>query len=968
MLKDFAKTSPVTFFALPVIIVGLLILSYFLYSTLLNNQIDARSKYLDRQLGITIEKVHEQVSQFRNEVPFLSQVDDFSSVFDREGVDGGKLRFRLKRVVNRYSEFVDTIFIYSPNEVYYLGLGDRQNMEEGFSDIESVSFPLQFTHVSKIIHVYGNKSMLIMPITGANGGKEIYMAALIDVYNLMKQESSHQFIGEMGYKVIFSENMGFRLAERGSQVDVDFGMAGSNKQSLVNNLLDQKGGSILHASPDGGGVFLTVYRPVKLFSERYGLMYSVSDDDFIAPIRSKLQIIFISFFLIIGVVIIVFVINLRDIGRNAKELEENRDELAHTLAQQSLLLEHGDSFSYTFDSKGQLVFASENLKKVTGYEQHEWLDKFQEYLAEHPMNSKVDQEMLKQPQEKGIELHYQLEIRAKNGDARILEFREKPFYNHNGEYDSLVGTAKDITEQHKARKNLLRALTMLQAQQETSIDGILVADEDLKVVSCNQRLINMFTMTNAPDMGDSIEPVLDLICDFGKDTSKMESIKAQVIKEPLVEYHEELAMINGRFYEFYSAPIKSRDGLIFGRIWTFRDVTKRKKEIEELVEAKKKAVEGAREKENFLSTMSHEIRTPLNSIVGFANLLLQEDPREDQIEQLKPLKYSADSLLNLINDILDLTKIESGNIDFEKVPFNLKERIEKVRHIFYRNARQKGLSIEAEVDEKIPDALLGDYNRLNQILFNLLGNAIKFTSEGGITLKVGLKGLSDSGAWVRFDIQDTGIGIAEDKLQMIFKSFSQADSNTTRKYGGTGLGLAITKKLVELQGGNISVESEYNVGSTFSFELYFPVVADDEELITEVEENHHSDIVGFKVLLVEDNPFNQRVAEKFLERWGTEITVVDGGEKALQEIKVTQFDVVLMDLQMPGMDGYEATEQIRKMEGEYFQNVPIIAMSADALGDVKEKVAAAGMNDYVSKPFDPNQLLKKIARFNPKIS
>lgn len=393
-----------------------------------------------------------------------------------------------------------------------------------------------------------------------------------------------------------------------------------------------------------------------------------------------------------------------------------------------------------------------------------------------------------------------------------------------------------------------------------------------------------------------------------------------------------------------------------------RDISERKQREADLIKARENAEEASMARQRFLSVMSHEIRTPLNGIIGTANLLSQEDPREDQKEYLETLVFSGNHLLSLINDILDFSKIEANKIEFEQLDFDLKELVSGVIKIFDYKAADKGISLTAELDTQIPMFLKGDTVRLNQILTNLIGNAIKFTEKGEVKVLVKTKNLSESSITCKFEIIDTGIGIPQDKIHSIFDLFSQADTNTTRKFGGTGLGLAITYKLIELQRGKIEVQSEVGVGSNFTFELTFNRSAKKIEPNSTTVDNLKS-LEGIRVLLVEDNKINQMIATKFLLRWNAVVTLAENGLEALEHVQQQKHDIVLMDLQMPLMDGYEAASQIRKLDGPYFRNIPIIALTASALIEVKEGITRAGMNDIVSKPFIPDELNNKIFEY-----
>ncbi|MCE1166689.1 MAG: response regulator [Sphingobacteriia bacterium] len=387
-----------------------------------------------------------------------------------------------------------------------------------------------------------------------------------------------------------------------------------------------------------------------------------------------------------------------------------------------------------------------------------------------------------------------------------------------------------------------------------------------------------------------------------------------------------------------------------------RDVSERKKREEELLTALDRANEATRAKQQFLSVMSHEIRTPLNGILGAVNLLLQENPREDQLDYFKTLEFSGNHLLSLVNDILDFSKIEANRIQFERIDFNLRELVKGLMKIFAFKANDKGIELKLTVAESIPDVVKGDPMRLNQILTNLIGNAVKFTEKGEISLKINITEQHEKFLRCRFEVADTGIGILPEKLSTIFEFFSQADTNTTRKYGGTGLGLAITRKLVELQNGTIEVLSEVNKGSSFSFELTFEVAIMDGNREVKASGNLQHSLKGIRILLVEDNKINQMIAGKFLNRWDAVVVIAENGKEALEKSLESKFDIILMDLQMPELDGYETSRLIRARADDYSLSIPIIALTASAYNEVKDGVMLSGMNDIINKPFIPDEL------------
>lgn len=390
------------------------------------------------------------------------------------------------------------------------------------------------------------------------------------------------------------------------------------------------------------------------------------------------------------------------------------------------------------------------------------------------------------------------------------------------------------------------------------------------------------------------------------------------------------------------------------------------KNVEKLEKAKKNIEEGSKAKSEFLSTMSHEIRTPMNAIIGMTKLLAKDDPREDQLEQIEILDFSAKTLMTLIDDLLDFSKIESGKIEFEKNEFNIHNLINGIIESFRFTAENKEIELSADIDESVHDTMIGDSSRVTQIINNLVSNAVKFTEKGSVSVKVCCNERTSDEISLQFQVTDTGVGIAKNKQKTIFESFTQERADTTRFFGGTGLGLSICQKLVGLLDGSITLESEKGEGSTFFVDLNFdlPTESSSQQKQRKIEsvsrQEPRNSLEGIHVLVVEDNKINQKVMERFLSRWGVEITVANNGQEGIEKVKEQQFHLILMDLQMPTMDGYEATRQIRMMDMTPRRNIPIIALTAAALKEVKEKVYATGMNDFITKPFNPADLRDKL--------
>lgn len=428
---------------------------------------------------------------------------------------------------------------------------------------------------------------------------------------------------------------------------------------------------------------------------------------------------------------------------------------------------------------------------------------------------------------------------------------------------------------------------------------------------------------------------------------------------------------------FNGSVYKDEQGNVIGAVVVARDITEQKRIETELIEAKifaelatgiaeeakakaesatRIAIDAVKAKQQFLSNMSHEIRTPMNAIIGFTKVLLKTDLTAKQKEYLTAIKMSGDALIVLINDILDLAKVDAGKMVFEATPFKMASSIAAMLHLFETKIQEKNLKLVQQYDKSIPEVLVGDPVRLHQIILNLVSNAVKFTTKGSITVSVCLKHADEERVTIEFSVTDTGIGISENKMDKIFENFQQATSGTSRLYGGTGLGLAIVKQLVEAQGGSITVKSKVDEGAVFSFALSFEktkAIAEMETPMLEVDTNTKN----IKVLVVEDIALNQLLMKTLLDDFGFERDIAENGKIAIEKLQAKEYDVILMDLQMPEMNGFEATEYIRNT---LHLKIPIIALTADVTTVDLQKCEAVGMNDYIAKPVDERLLYSKI--------
>ncbi len=510
------------------------------------------------------------------------------------------------------------------------------------------------------------------------------------------------------------------------------------------------------------------------------------------------------------------------------------------------------------------------------------------------------------------------------------------------------------------RLNKENEVTILQEKKfgdtifNTSLDGVfIIYNESNTIANCNHRALELFEADHLSEMEGTLVAAW-----FSEEHVKHFSSIEQSVAETK-NWQGELAFNtkNGKkFYGYVSIVPFTYKGVRYTKV-SILDISDVKLTEFALMKAKQKAEEGANIKSRFLSNMSHELRTPLNGIIGASNLLLNENYLEGQKPQLDILKFSSEHMMLLINDILDYNKIEAGKLQLEEAPVNIKELVIRIAAQFSPQITAKGLHFYTEIDEELDLELVTDQTRLNQVLSNLLSNAIKFTKEGSICLIVKRLFASSSQATVQFMVVDTGIGIPKEKQKEIFSSFTQADVDTTRKYGGTGLGLSISKELVSMFNSELILESTPGKGSVFQFTAEWKINMHRKMYINEEKAKDLQPLNGTKILLAEDNPVNMAIAKRFLQKWGVELTEAVNGKLAVDAFKNGMFDLILLDLEMPEMDGATALKEIRKLNPE----IPILAFTAAAYDNMQADLLQKGFIDFVPKPFRPEDLHNKIS-------
>jgi len=560
------------------------------------------------------------------------------------------------------------------------------------------------------------------------------------------------------------------------------------------------------------------------------------------------------------------------------------------------------------------------------------------------------------------------QLKKKNGELVWVQIKRTPYIDFDNNLIGYIGTIKDLTEQNRIHQLVKENEKRLNHIITTALDGFILINNEFLVQEWNQQAEEIFGYTKQETLGKSLKQLivpqhLQEAYFLGiqyfletKDSSILnQRIETIAKRKDGSEFPIELSF----------SPLETNNRFHFFAF--VRDITQRRQHENELLIAKQAAEKAQTAERQFLTHMSHEIRTPMNAVIGMTHFLLGTNPTKEQIEYLSALKFSADSLVSLISNVLDLSKIEAQELEFDSQQFSLRQLINGVSQAFRIKMQDTGVVVQLDYDNNIKHQIIGDYTRLNQILTNLLGNASKFTTKGSITLSTQLVNALDKQYTIQMSIIDTGIGIAEEHLNDIFKNFKQANAEIHGKFGGTGLGLAIVKQLVEAQGGRIDVQSQLEKGTNFSFELTFNIAPEiDNPQATNLGQTIPTeDFNHIKVLVVEDNLTNQKLIAKILEFWSCHYIIANNGKEALEVIRRKPFDLVLMDLHMPEMDGYTTTLKIRGLTTNQNSKIPIIALTAATLSDEKSRVFEVGMNEFLTKPFSPKQLRDLFSKYVP---
>lgn len=635
-----------------------------------------------------------------------------------------------------------------------------------------------------------------------------------------------------------------------------------------------------------------------------------------------------------------------------KKLTEKLQEYRISELKFEKVVSEANDIIYNIDLSGKFTYVNNAAVKLTGFKEEELIGKHFSDLIVSPSREEIIKFYSKQIQKKDESSYFEYQIRNKKND-KIWLGQNIQLIKRNNQIDGFLAIARDITDKVIADEQLRNSEEKYRKILENMDLGMIEVDSNEKISKVYQSFCHLTGYSKEELIGKQPQEIL-----LTESSVKVMQEQNLLRKEGVASVYEvQIKKKDGDliWVLISGAPFYGKNEELAGSIGVHLDITDRKLSEAKLKNAKELAEASSKAKEHFLANMSHEIRTPLNAVIGLSQLLAKTHLNSTQTNYVTTIKSSANSLLSLVNNILDFSKIESGEMDLEVGPFNLDELGNSIVKLFSYQAFEKNLTLEFQSNLKPHSFYIGDRLRINQVLINLINNAVKFTEEGGITLSI----KESHPGKLTFKVLDTGIGISKSKIQTIFQKFRQEEESTVRKYGGTGLGLSISQSFVKLFGGELLVESNKNEGSTFYFEIELePAEGGLNTRSFDVSDNFNWS--EYHILLAEDNKVNQFVAESFILEWGAKLTICENGLDAYQLLEKQKFDLVLMDIHMPVMNGVDATMEIRNGLN---LNIPIIALTANAVKGDREKFIQAGMDDHISKPFDEIQLKATVEKY-----
>ncbi|WP_194974381.1 PAS domain-containing hybrid sensor histidine kinase/response regulator [Aquiflexum lacus] len=916
------------------VVLLVLFLSYSFFLVLKENQINSRKQTFSKQVELAAKDIQNDFSSMHDDMLFfINNLEPWT--YERTSNEELAFEKRARRIFNNHRDVLDTIVVTFPNTIVSFHFDDQNNFLKSIYESS--------TDVPK------SKNEIIL----SNPVKDVKIDIKTNLERFFVYKLGNYYLGKSGDKFIYDD--GEYLTLGFEQQFGDYVFEGAIISEITQNVNEGLKGDYI-----GYINSIDTKAKLKVLVHQYPFNLAAYDNKFAVVFIQDITYIGFSvysayFYLLLGLlVLLVFVILIlykfiKNTQYANELLSRNSEEIAELFRRQTLLLQESKGFIYFQSSDGNMTKVGDEVYNVLGYTKSDFIRNFKSYIIDDD-NVRLHKIIQGAIREKKEVVTSQIQFRKSNGEVIMVRIFEKLLYDSEGKYLGNVGICTDINDKYESEQELIKSENRLRAVLNSLPDLIFIYNNEGVFLDYYVQDESLLLFPASDSLGKSLLEVLPE--PLNKEMMELFDKVVQTGKLQTLEF-ELMLTIGKRIFE--TRIFKLDEGRIISMA---RDISAQKLWEKGLQEAMLSAEQSNKAKSEFLANMSHEIRTPMNGLLGIIGLLKETKLDDIQKEYVEIIKDSGESLLNIIKDILDYSKIEAGEMSLNSKVFNLKKEIEKSIRIFSGLISEKNLNFTYHFDSMIPEYVELDKEKLIQVLINIIGNAIKFTPDGGnISLKISGEEILETNTILHFEISDTGIGIPEDEINKLTMPFVQVDSTNTRQHQGTGLGLAISHKFIELMGGELIIKSEIGVGSTFAFSVFGKIWKEkkgnsDEEIIEDdefglLDWKNMAEHYPLKIMIAEDNRTNLRFMDMLMGQLGYSYDVASNGKEAVNLAKNNDYDLILMDIQMPIMNGLDACRQIKK---SLPNSVEIIGLSANAFQEDVDRALEAGMTAYLTKP------------------
>lgn len=910
------------------------------FQVLSDNQINSSKFTLNKQAELASKQIEKRFTAFYDDMSFFVRNLE-PDTYDNNESEILAFEKRARRIFNNHRDLLDTIKVIFPNKAVIFHFDNRNNFINTFLDKEQL-----------MKEMGQNEVFLDYP------SKNVAISATVNLERFFIDELTNYYLGISGEKLIYCDGKlrGTHDQKLKKGFFLDQEVLDQISAQVEEGLKGDFNGKFVNENEDLEFEALVQHYPFSLFplKSKFTTVFVVDRNVVTTGIFSTYFYLILALLILLALVILILFKSIKNSQVTNEVLSKNADEISELFRRQALLLHETNGFIYFQDSNGQMTSVGNEVKGILGYEKEDFALNFKKYISKKDI-AKLEKTIANSVLNKSDSFSLELDFKTKSGKLRRIKVFERLEFDERGNFLGNVGICTDIQEKYEREQEIVNSENRLRAVLNSLPDLIFIYDNEGRYLDFHVKDKSLLVAPLEGAIGKKMTEILP-----GKLAEPIQQVFNNTIKTgnmQTAEYEVDIPsgkrLFEARFFRLDNDKVMS----------IARDITGQKLWERGLMEAKKAAEQANLAKSEFLANMSHEIRTPMNGLLGIIPLLETTTLDQRQKDYLQIIKDSGDSLLNIIKDILDYSKIESGEMTLYKSVFNFKNEIEKTFKIFSGLIKEKNLQFSYHFESMVPEYVELDKEKLRQILINIIGNAIKFTSDGGeINVNVSAESIFEKTVIINFVVKDNGIGIPSDKIEMLTTPFFQLDSSSTKRHQGTGLGLAISQKIIELMGGQLSIKSELGEGSEFSFGIFGKIWYKEDNLQINIKDEEEFEGLAWKnmakdfplrILLAEDNSTNLLFMDMLMVQLGYGYDVARNGSEAVRMVKESDYDLILMDIQMPVMNGLEATKVIRKSKGK---EITIVGLSANAFQEDVDQAMEIGMDSYITKPLKINEI------------